>query len=276
MASAREILAMKHAAPMYANAAPRIIQRIKGQLIINPEYEKYIDEIALVLAQTFAGKEKEIADNMARIYCTEFNEQDIAELVTFYKSHARASRDWGHQWAVLFAATVSSQFRDEMRKRGQEIWCARFAPIAGNEQRLARLLLEEMEIRRIQLESVLRDKLAMNGGDPDDQWRTRYGLCHANACFSASDMGAASFYSADWARPELNSPDQRSVVRYWYERTMNGDTRDLVSALLAMGYAAVLLVLGELYITGRSTDLPAISLKQSGSVSQALHAIAAY
>jgi hypothetical protein len=28
---------------------------------------------------------------------------------------------------------------------------------------------------------------------------------------------------------------------------MNGDSRDLVSALLAMGYAAVLLGLGELY-----------------------------
>jgi hypothetical protein len=56
---------------------------------------------------------------------------------------------------------------------------------------------------------------------------------------------------------------------------MNGDSRDLVSALLAMGYAAVLLVLGELYITTRSTELPAMSLKQSGTVSQALHAIAA-
>jgi hypothetical protein len=56
---------------------------------------------------------------------------------------------------------------------------------------------------------------------------------------------------------------------------MNGDTRDLVSASLAIGYAAVLLALGELYITSRSTELPAISLKQSGSVSRALHAIAA-
>ena len=56
---------------------------------------------------------------------------------------------------------------------------------------------------------------------------------------------------------------------------MNGDTRDLVSASLAIGYAAVLLALGELYITSRSTELPAISLKQSGSVSRTLHAIAA-
>jgi hypothetical protein len=72
------------------------------------------------VAQTFAGKEKEIADNMARIYCTEFSEQDIAELVTFYKSSLgqkllmhepcviQAITNYMSQWALLFAATVSS------------------------------------------------------------------------------------------------------------------------------------------------------------------------
>ena len=54
---------------------------------------------------------------------------------------------------------------------------------------------------------------------------------------------------------------------------MNDDVRDLVSAMLAIGYAAVLLVVGELYITSRSTELPAISLKQSASVPQAFHAM---
>jgi hypothetical protein len=56
---------------------------------------------------------------------------------------------------------------------------------------------------------------------------------------------------------------------------MNYGAGDLVSASLAIGYAAVLLVLGELYITSRSTELPAISPKQNGSVSQALHSISA-
>ena len=40
---------------------------------------------------------------------------------------------------------------------------------------------------------------------------------------------------------------------------MNDDVRDLVSAMLAISYAAVLLLLGELYITSRSTEMPAIS-----------------
>jgi hypothetical protein len=56
---------------------------------------------------------------------------------------------------------------------------------------------------------------------------------------------------------------------------MNDDVRNLVSAMLAIAYAAVLLVLRELYITNRSRDLPAISIKQSASVPQAFHAIPA-
>jgi hypothetical protein len=51
---------------------------------------------------------------------------------------------------------------------------------------------------------------------------------------------------------------------------MNDDARDLVSAMLAIAYAAVLLVVGELYITSRSPDLPAISIRHSNSLPQAL------
>jgi CRP/FNR family cyclic AMP-dependent transcriptional regulator len=38
---------------------------------------------------------------------------------------------------------------------------------SSKEQRLARILLEEMTIRRIQLEAVLSDKLTMSDGGPD-------------------------------------------------------------------------------------------------------------
>jgi hypothetical protein len=54
---------------------------------------------------------------------------------------------------------------------------------------------------------------------------------------------------------------------------MNDGTNDLVGAMLAIAYAAVLLVLGELYITSRSTELPAIYIKQSVSMPQAFHAV---
>jgi hypothetical protein len=57
--------------------------------------------------------------------------------------------------------------------------------------------------------------------------------------------------------------------------TMNDAARDFISAMLAIAYVAVLLVFGELYITSRSTEFPAVSIKQSASVPQAFHPIPA-
>jgi hypothetical protein len=55
---------------------------------------------------------------------------------------------------------------------------------------------------------------------------------------------------------------------------MNDGVRDLVSAMLAIVYTAVLLVVGELYIAS-TTELPVISIKRSVSMPQALHPIPA-
>jgi CRP/FNR family cyclic AMP-dependent transcriptional regulator len=64
----------------------------------------------------------------------------------------------------------SKVFMDHLLKRNRHIECEVMDQLfSSNEQRLARLLLEQMEIQRIQLESVLRDKLAMSDGHPDDQ-----------------------------------------------------------------------------------------------------------
>ena len=53
---------------------------------------------------------------------------------------------------------------------------------------------------------------------------------------------------------------------------MNDEARDLVSAMLARAYAAVLLVVGELYITRRSPELPAIAaIRHSNSLPQTFH-----
>jgi hypothetical protein len=134
MAGAREILAMKNAAAMFAGAVPGIVQQTKQSLLqANLNYQKDLEEVAVVVAQGFAGKEKEIGEGMAQIYCNEFSEQEIKDLVTFYKStlgqklltaEPRAiqmSMSYMQQWAQVFSETVNAQFRAEMRKRGKQI-----------------------------------------------------------------------------------------------------------------------------------------------------------
>jgi uncharacterized protein len=134
ISAAKEILAMKNASAMYANAVPNIVQQTKDQLMqSNLNYQKDLNEVAVVVAQKLAGREKEIGEGMAKVYANEFSEQELKDLVTFYKSplgqkllasEPRAiqfSMSYMNQWAQSFAESVNGEFRAEMRKRGKEI-----------------------------------------------------------------------------------------------------------------------------------------------------------
>ena len=134
LAAAKEILAMKNASAMYASAVPNLVEQAKNALIqSNLNYQKDLNEVAVVVAKTLAGREQEMGDGMAKIYANEFTEQELKDLVTFYKSplgqkllstEPRAiqfSMSYMNQWAQLFAVTVNEQFRAEMKKRGKQI-----------------------------------------------------------------------------------------------------------------------------------------------------------
>jgi hypothetical protein len=134
IAAAKEILAMKNANAMYASAVPNIVQQTKDQLLqSNLNYQKDLNEVAVIVAQKLAGREKEIGEGMAKIYAGEFTEQELKELVTFYKSplgqkllatEPRAiqmSMGYMNQWAQGFSEVVNGEFRSEMRKRGKQI-----------------------------------------------------------------------------------------------------------------------------------------------------------
>jgi hypothetical protein len=134
LAAAKEILVMKSASTMYANAVPSMVQKTKDVLLqSNLNYQKDLEEVSLIVAKNLAGRESEIGDAMARIYATDFTEQELKDLVTFYKSPLgtkllaqepktmRASMGYMSNWAANFAEIVNGQFRAEMRKRGKEI-----------------------------------------------------------------------------------------------------------------------------------------------------------
>ena len=134
MAAAKEILAMKTASAMYAAAGPNLVQQTNNVLLqSNLNYQKDLNEVAEIVAKNLAGREKEIGEGMAQVYANEFTEQELKDLVTFYKSplgqkllssEPRAiqfSMSYMNQWAQAFSEVVNGQFRAEMRKRGKEI-----------------------------------------------------------------------------------------------------------------------------------------------------------
>ncbi|WOH84640.1 DUF2059 domain-containing protein [Bradyrhizobium sp. BEA-2-5] len=131
---AKEILTMKNVSVMYAGAVPGIIEKTKtGLLQQYLNYQKDLNEVALVIAKNLAGSEKEIGEGMAQIYASEFTEQELKDLVTFYKSplgkklltsEPKAINDslrYMQEWAQQFGVIVNAQFKAEMKKRGKDI-----------------------------------------------------------------------------------------------------------------------------------------------------------
>jgi hypothetical protein len=134
IAAAREILAMKNANAMYANAVPGLVEQTKNTLLqSNLNYQKDLNEVAVIVAKNLAGREKEIGDGMAQIYASEFTEQELKDLATFFKSPLgqklvesepkaiQGSMNYMQRWAQSFAEVINGQFRAEMKKRGKEI-----------------------------------------------------------------------------------------------------------------------------------------------------------
>jgi hypothetical protein len=134
IAAAKEILTMKNATAMYANAVSGMVEKTKVALIQqNLNYQKDLNEVAPIVAQQLSGREKEIGEGMAQVYASEFTEQELKDLVTFYKSplgqklitnEPRAiglSMAFMNSWAQNFADTVMGTFRAEMKKRGKDI-----------------------------------------------------------------------------------------------------------------------------------------------------------
>jgi hypothetical protein len=134
IAAAKEILDMKKASAMYAQAVPSVVEQTKAQLMqSNLNYQKDLNEVAIIVAQSLAGREKEIGDGMAKVYADAFTEQELKDLVTFYKSPLgakllaaepeaiQASINFMRQWGQAFSQTVATQFRAEMHKRGKDI-----------------------------------------------------------------------------------------------------------------------------------------------------------
>ncbi|MDB5620886.1 DUF2059 domain-containing protein [Tardiphaga sp.] len=131
---AKEILVMKNAGAMYAGAVANMVQRVKDSVLQNNlNYQKDLNEVSVVVAQNLSGREKEISEQMAKIYASDFTEQELKDLVTFYKSalgqklllqepkSIQSSMAFMQTWAQKFSEEINGQFRAEMRKRGKEI-----------------------------------------------------------------------------------------------------------------------------------------------------------
>jgi hypothetical protein len=134
IAAAKELLILKNAAAVYKGAVIATLTSVKSSLTqSNINLQKDIDEVSLKLARDLSGRESEIGDGMAQIYATNFTEQELKDLVIFYKSplgkknlemepkSIEQSLNYMRNWSEDLALEINERFRDELKKRGKDL-----------------------------------------------------------------------------------------------------------------------------------------------------------
>ena len=134
IAAAKEILQLKNASGVYKGAVIATISNVRNSLMqSNINLQKDIEEISLKLARDLSGREAEIGDGMAVIYATNFTEQELKDLVVFYKSplgkktlemepkSIEQSLNYMRNWTEDLAQEINERYRDELKKRGKDL-----------------------------------------------------------------------------------------------------------------------------------------------------------
>lgn len=132
--AAREILALKNVGALYQGAAITAIQKVMSSLVqSNLNFQKDLQEVALKLAGDMKGAEAEIGEAMAVLYAAEFTEQEVKDLLAFYKSPLgrktleqepkalELSMNYIRNWGDELAVEITGRFRSEMKKRGKDL-----------------------------------------------------------------------------------------------------------------------------------------------------------
>ena len=134
LAAAKELLALKGAAAMFDPVVVGVIEQTKGALLqTNPQLSKDLTEVGKQLGIEFGPRRAEIMDAAAKAYASHFSEQDLKDIVTFYKTPAGQKmvaqeplvldETFGfiQQWQGRFGEEVMNRFRAEMKKKGHNL-----------------------------------------------------------------------------------------------------------------------------------------------------------
>jgi uncharacterized protein len=135
IAVAREVIITKGAHTMIDPLVRGVIESVKNTFVpTNPNLTRELNDVATVLHKEFDGtKGNEVLDQMARAYAARFTEQELKDLLVFYKTplgqkftreEPAAIEDGlksAQQWADAFADTVMARMRSEMQKKGHQL-----------------------------------------------------------------------------------------------------------------------------------------------------------
>jgi hypothetical protein len=134
IALAKQIIVAKGGNSLYDPIIPQIIDQAKAMLMqSNPMLTRDLNEVATKLRSELTPRGSALLDDGAKLYAARFTEQELKDVLTFYKSplgqkivtqepeillQSSANVD---TWANKFSEEVIAKFRAEMKKKGHEI-----------------------------------------------------------------------------------------------------------------------------------------------------------
>jgi len=134
VALARDVIAIKGATSMVEPLVRGVIESVKNSFVpTNPNLIRELNDVAAALQKEYDAKRSEVLDQMARGYAAHFTEQELKDLLVFYKTplgqkftkeEPAAIEDGlrrAQQWADTFSETVMIRMRSEMQKKGHPL-----------------------------------------------------------------------------------------------------------------------------------------------------------
>jgi hypothetical protein len=134
LALAKELIVLKGGNQMFGAIVPGTIESAKNLFLpTNTNLSKELNEVSAQLRTEYSAKTDELLSEVAKAYATRFSEQELKEIVAFYKTalgkkmlvaepqaieqgFARAK-----DWAGAFSSQVIVRMRAEMKKKGHDL-----------------------------------------------------------------------------------------------------------------------------------------------------------
>jgi hypothetical protein len=134
LASARELMELKGVKSLVEPVVVGVIQQTTGTILqTNPGLTKDLGEVSAQLRNEYQPRVAEMTNEIVQLYAQRFNEQELKEVIAFYKSAAGrkmlaeeprildATYARLQQWAIRFQDEVMTRVRAEMKKRGHNL-----------------------------------------------------------------------------------------------------------------------------------------------------------
>lgn len=131
LAVAKELVNVTGATALFNPLIAGVVEQAKILFLQqNPALGKDLNDIAAKIRTDLAPRFGEITDEVARLYATHFTEQELKDILAFYKSpsgqkllHEQpkvvdGSMKFAQNWANSLSDLVMARMRDELKKRG--------------------------------------------------------------------------------------------------------------------------------------------------------------